>query len=101
MWTSESKAFVLVRDQEQMGLVTATVVGATVGLWRATPPVIPQKMTSPGPALAENWSHVDNFFMRMSGKKCLANILSLREVNIDYPIHRVGVSQEGELAGQQ
>lgn len=70
IWTSESKAFVLVRDQKQMGLVTNTVAGATVGLWRATPPVIPEKLTSPGPALAitENWSHVDNFFMRMRGK---------------------------------
>lgn len=69
IWTSESKAFVLVRDQEQMGLVTATVVGATVGLWRATPPVIPEKLTSPALAITENWSHVDNFFMRMRGKK--------------------------------
>lgn len=37
----------------------------------------------------ENWFHVGNFFMRMS--KCLAaNILSFREVNIDYPIRGVG-----------
>lgn len=33
MWAPESKAFVLMRDQEQMGLATATVVGAAVGLW--------------------------------------------------------------------
>lgn len=34
-----------------MALGAATVAGAAVVLWTATPPVIPEKMITPSPAL--------------------------------------------------